>query len=224
MDAQSIEKNRPVKRGYVSPYRSELAAQTRTRVLQAAIALFSEHGYAAVSIEDIAERAGVSRATVFSAVGSKRNLIKQARDVALAGDEEPAPMPDRPWVQAVREEPEVRAAIAIYSSAMREIYQRAARLELAIAGAAEADRELVSLARTAREQRHFGCSLVARVLSSKAPLRPGLNPTTAADILFATASPDVYRLLVLDRRWSPRRYEKWLADSLLVQLFAEPGP
>lgn len=213
-------RNRPrVKRSYVSPYRAELAAQTRARVLVAAIGLFSANGYAATSIEDIAAAAGVSRPTVFAAVGSKRELIKQARDVALAGDDQPVPMPQRPWVLALRGEADLAAAVGIYARAMREIYQRAARLELALGAAAEADPELNELADTARRQRLFGCQLVANVLADKHPLRPGVNRARAGDLLFATASPEVYRLLVLHRGWSADRYQKWLAQTLLEQLF-----
>jgi len=218
MSAESIHSRRGVKRSYVSPYRSQLAMQTRTTILAAAVELFSERGYAATSVDDIAERAGLSRATVFAAAGSKRDLIKEARDLALAGDDAPIPMPERPWVQALHDEPSIGSAIAIYARAMREIYQRAARLELALVAAAEADSELVPLARAALEQRHSGCALVARALGRKGAFRPGVTQAAAADILFATASPDVYRLLVLVRRWSPKRYERWLSQSLFVQL------
>jgi AcrR family transcriptional regulator len=169
-------------------------------------------------VDDVAAAAGVSRPTVFAAVGNKRELIKQARDVALAGDEAPIPMPQRPWVQALRGEPDLAGAVGIYAHAMREIYQRAARLELALAAAAEADPELLVLADTARGQRLLGCQLVARTLADKQRLRHGVNPALAADLLFAIASPDVYRLLVLQRGWSANRYEGWLAENLLNQL------
>ena len=31
-------------------------------------------------------------------------------------------------------------------------------------------------------------------------------------------SPEVYRLLVLDRSWKPERYEQWLTGTLIDQL------
>jgi hypothetical protein len=31
-------------------------------------------------------------------------------------------------------------------------------------------------------------------------------------------SPELYRLLVLDRRWAPERYEQWLTELLAEQL------
>jgi hypothetical protein len=44
-------------------------------------------------------------------------------------------------------------------------------------------------------------------------LRDGLTIREAADVLWATNSPDLYALLVMERGWSATRYERWLADS-----------
>jgi hypothetical protein len=49
-------------------------------------------------------------------------------------------------------------------------------------------------------------------------LRPKLRERDAGDIIHALMSPEVYRLLVVDRGWSPERYEKWLTETLLDQL------
>lgn len=211
-----------VKRRYVSPYRAEQAAQTRARVLDAAIALFSENGFVATTVDDIAAAAGVSKPTVFAAVGSKRELVKRARDVALAGDDEPIPMPQRPWVDALRQEPDPGRAVAIYAAAMRTIHERAARLELVIAAAADADPEVREMAETALGQRHFGCHLVAGLLAAKESLRDKKSVQSLADELFALASPDLFHLLVHVRSWTPRQYERWLAATLQQRL-AVPG-
>lgn len=210
-------KARPVKRAYESPYRLEQAAQTRLRILRAAIQLFSEKGYAATTLDDVALAAGVSRPTVFAAVGSKPALISQARDVALVGDDEPVPMPERPWVHALRAEPDAGKALGIYARAIGEIHGRAARLELAITSAADSD--LQELSRTARAQRWTGCSIITGLLVSKRRLRRGLTRENAADMVFAMASPEMFDLLVSVRSWSVRRYEAWLASSLEQQLF-----
>ena len=36
-------------------------------------------------------------------------------------------------------------------------------------------------------------------------------------------SPELYRLLVIDRDWPPRRYERWLTRTLTDQL-TSPAP
>jgi hypothetical protein len=45
-----------------------------------------------------------------------------------------------------------------------------------------------------------------------------LRERDAADIIHALASPKVYGLLVVDRGWSPERYESWLRQILIDQL------
>src|SRR3954465_13675300 len=73
-------------------------------ICAAAYRLFSEKGYLATSIDDIAAEAGVARPTVFTAVGSKPAILKAVVDQAIAGDDEAVPVAERPWyAQAVEE-------------------------------------------------------------------------------------------------------------------------
>jgi hypothetical protein len=53
-------------------------------------------------------------------------------------------------------------------------------------------------------------------------LRPGLNHKTARDIFWMLTAGDVYRMLVRERRWSPQKYQDWLADTLGLSLLS-PG-
>src|SRR5258705_13495189 len=78
-------KSRRVKRSYDSPLRREGAEATRLAIVAAAGRLFAERGYAATSIEDIAAAAAVGRATVFSSVGGKPELLREAYRLAVRG-------------------------------------------------------------------------------------------------------------------------------------------
>jgi hypothetical protein len=49
-------------------------------------------------------------------------------------------------------------------------------------------------------------------------LRPEVRERDAADLIHALLSPEMYRLLVLDRGWKTDRYERWLASLLIDQL------
>src|SRR3954463_5924011 len=84
----------PAKRSYESPRRRASAADTRLAVIAAATKLFTERGWA-TSVRDIAREAGVAVETVYSVVGSKRELLKIAMDVALVGDDEPIALAER---------------------------------------------------------------------------------------------------------------------------------
>ena len=102
-----------VKRPYRSPLRAAQAETTRTAVISAASRLFADQGYAATSIEEIADAAGVSRATVFTSVGGKGALLKTALDVAIVGDDEPISLPDRPRSKAIRGESDPRRYLGL---------------------------------------------------------------------------------------------------------------
>jgi AcrR family transcriptional regulator len=55
--------------------REQMAQQTRRDILRAARRLFAERGYAATSINDIAEEAGVAIQTIYARLGSKRGML-----------------------------------------------------------------------------------------------------------------------------------------------------
>ena len=110
------------------PLRRAKAAATRLAVIDAASRVFVREGYAGASVQDIADAAGVSRATVFNAVGGKAALLKAAYDVATVGDDEPIPLPQRPEAIAARLEPDPRRSIAIYAGMIAGIGERLARI------------------------------------------------------------------------------------------------
>src|SRR5580693_10309584 len=86
---------------YVSEVSDEQARRTRRAIVAAAHDLFLAQGYAATTIDGIAEAAHVSRRTVFNSAGGKAALLKLALDWAIVGDDESIAMADRPAVKAI---------------------------------------------------------------------------------------------------------------------------
>src|SRR4051812_45099585 len=93
-----------VKRTYRSDLRAAQAQATRRSIVGAATRLFVEDGYGPTTIDAVADAAGVSRKTVFTAVGGKLDLLKVALDWAVAGDDAPVPLSDRASMRALREQ------------------------------------------------------------------------------------------------------------------------
>jgi AcrR family transcriptional regulator len=184
--------------------------------------LFVERGYAATTVSAIAQRAGVGRATVFTSVaGGKPELLKLARDVALAGDDEPVPVPQRPRFRQAMSAPRATELLRLQARNYRMIHQRAAALERCLVTAAATTQELSDLLADARRQRAAGSRLVIDRLVEMGAVQPQLRDV-AADILYALASPDIYVLLTEDRNWTAAGYEQWLCRSLTDALLTTP--
>jgi AcrR family transcriptional regulator len=212
-----------VKRPYQSSLRGAQALSTREAVIAAAGRLFAERGYAATSMEEIAAAAGVSRATVFTSVGSKATLLKTALDVAIVGDDEPIPLPERPRSKAIRAETDPRKYLALYAELMTEIDGRLAGIHEAVRGAAGVDPDARALWDAHLAQHRQGAANVISDLARKGGIRKGLDAEAAADIVWLLG-PGTYQMLVHRRGWSPDRFQAWLTETYITQLLPPQHP
>ena len=202
-------------RTYSSPLRAQQAAATRQAVLDAARSLFIGQGYGATTIEQIAAAAGVSKPTVFTAVGNKQAVLSAVRDVAMAGDDEKVAVADRPLAQEVRSEPDPYRAVELLAELFTGIGGRYAEIDAVLRGAAHSgDPDLRTMWQTSEEQRLFGARMWVTTLAEKGPLRAGVDVETAIDVLWLYMAPDQYHRLVHARGLSPERFQEWMSDSL----------
>jgi AcrR family transcriptional regulator len=207
-----------VKREYRSPLREASARATRAAILSAATRLFVEQGYAAASVDAIAEAAGVSRATIFATFGGKAALLKAAYDVALVGDDEPIALPDRPRSKAVQAEPDPARLLEGYAEVCSEIGGRLAPIYEAVRGGASADPEARQVWEKIQAERRIGGTNVVKLITARRALRKDLDRESAGDLVWVLNDPGLYFMLVHRRRWSPSRFQAWLARTLKTQL------
>ena len=205
-----------------------MATQARTRlaraaVLDAARTLFFERGYGATTIEAISALADVPPATVYRLFSSKRGILKAILDVSIAGDDEAVPMADRPPVRSLLAAPDQRNKVAGFVAIAAQVNSRTAAIYRILVSAAASDPDAAALLDELTRQRQEGQGGLARSLARAGALRPNLRERDAGDIIHALMSPEVYRLLVVDRGWPPERYEKWLTETLVDQLLAPPN-
>ena len=119
------------KRRYHSPRRQQQAAATRRSILEAAQRLFEQHGYAATTMEAIADEAGVALKTVYVAFVTKSGVLRGLWDLLLKGDETEAAVAERPWYREVIEEPDPERQLRLNARNSRVVKQRiAAMLEV----------------------------------------------------------------------------------------------
>lgn len=205
-------------RPYDSSRRKAQARSARRKVLQAAHAAFMEHGFAGATMPAIAAAAGVSVQTVYKMFGNKGGLAKAVFDVAMAGDDEPVAMIDRPSLGAVRSEPDPRKKMALYGAFIAEVAPRHAPVQLIIRDAAAVDAEARTLWAELQTERLTGMTNFARALFEEGHLRPGMSAEEARDILWTCNSAEVFQLLVIERGWSPARYGEWVGEALSAAL------
>jgi AcrR family transcriptional regulator len=209
-------------RRYTSQIRDEQARRTRRAIVTAAHDLFLAQGYAATTIDAIAQAAHVSRRTVFNSVGGKATLLKLTLDWAIVGDDEPTPLADRPAVKAIQAEPDPRKAVALWAQMVTEIAARVAPISEVLTAAADADRDAAQLAAAADRDRMFGATAFIRYLASLDSLSPGITQQHAADLCWALMDAHLYRRLVTQRDWTTGDYTQWLSSSLTATLLRTP--
>lgn len=213
-----VNKRSAVKRPYQSPLRRAQAQSTRLTIIEAAARLFVTRGYAGTSMDDIATAAGVGRATVFASVGGKAAILKAAYDIAIVGDDDPIPLPQRPWAIAVRNEPDPLRMIDAYAGMITDVSGRVAPIYEAMHGAAGADTEVKALWDGMRTERRGGAAGFVGFLVARHALRSGVDRKRAGDVVWALIDPGMYQLLVNEMAWTPAQFRKWLADTLADQL------
>ena len=209
------------KRSYVSGLREAQARATKRGIVSAAAALFTERGYAATTIDAVAEAAGVSRKTVFDAVGGKASLLKLAYDWSLAGDDEPVPMADRPAIQQITATTDPVAALRLWVTVVADIASRVAPISQVLERAADVDPDARALKQHADAARLFGAQSFVRHLAAIGGLSSRRSRQAAADLCWVYMDPAMYQRLVVERRWSTRRYEAFLAEALGDLLLAD---
>jgi AcrR family transcriptional regulator len=209
-------------RRYTSEIRDEQARRTRRAIVTAARELFLAQGYAATTIDAVAQAAHVSRRTVFNSVGGKATLLKLAYEWAIVGDDEPVPLADRPAVKAIQAEPDPRKALALWAQTVVGIAARVAPISEVLTAAADADPDAAQLVADASRDRMSGATAFVRYLASLDGLAPGITQQHAADLCWALMDGHLYRRLITQRGWTTTDFTQWLSSIVAASLLRTP--
>ena len=203
-----------VKRSYDASGRRAQARARRLAVVLAARDLFERDGYRATTIAAIAAHAGVSAESVYKGFGTKAALAKAVFDLELAGDDEPVPVAERPAMQAVRDEPDVRRKIAMFVDGLAQRQARSARVTILIRDGRHVDDSLAPVWAKLHDEGLTGMTTLGRHLLETGQLRDGIGLDEVRDVLWNYLAIDRYERLVLSRGWSLERYTRWLAEAI----------
>jgi AcrR family transcriptional regulator len=189
--------------------REEYAEATRQAIVTAARCLFCERGYFTTRVEDIANLARVSPATVYAVFGGKQELLRSVTELWLR-----VPLiTDTGAALAALEQPvEVLGLLTRSSRLMRAEFGDIVRLLLKTAPHDSAAGEMLSAA-TAQHRRAL--LPFAQRLDELRVLKSDLTAKKAVDILWFYFSYSALITLVDDNGWSYARAEKWLVEEAL---------
>ena len=209
-----------VKRDYRSELRAAQAQETRRSIVAAATRLFVGAGYGATTIDAVADAAGVSRKTVFTAVGGKLDLLKLALDWAVAGDDQAVALSDRAAIRRWMDQADPRQVLDGLAGMLAEIGARVGALYGALEVAAGIDPAARELAEELQRRRLDDARKVVGPLRDMKALATDITYQEAVDLVWLAMDPALFDRLVRVRRWSTSRFKQWLASTLCRQLLA----
>jgi len=207
-----------VKRDYRSDLRAAQAQETRRSIVSAATRLFVEDGYGSTTINAVAEAAGVSRKTVFTAVGGKLDLLKLTLDWSVAGDDQAVALSDRAALRKLMDQPDPRGVLSGLVALLVAIGTRVAPLYVALEVAGSMDPAARDLVEESQRRRLDDAHKVVRRLRDLDALTTHITYQEAVDVVWLAMDPAIFDRLVRVRGWTASRFEEWLVDTLCRQL------
>ncbi len=205
---QSEEEKRP----YHSLRRQRQAEETRQRILAAARELLISRGYARMTLEAIAEAAKVSPKTVSAVIGSKTAILAELVNPD-AFDTHIQPLLDQ---LRTSREPAQRVELVVLIT--RRVYESLLSEFELLRTTGVVALELADIARQIETRRRQRQAYLIGDLHEQGVLRHDLSLEEATDVLWSLTSYDLYRMLVVERRWEASHYESWLTTLLIEHL------
>jgi AcrR family transcriptional regulator len=202
-------------RTYDASGRQARARAQHDATLDAAAERFLEHGYAATTVESIAHAAGVSTATIYKSYGGKAGLVRELCARALRGS---GPVPAEERSNALRSQVDARGLIEGWGQLVAEIAPRAAPLLLLLKTAAQDDAEAAALHAELDRARLARMADNARHLLAAGPVREEVTVREARDVMWLVTAPELYDLLVVQRRWSVSRFARFVTETMVAAL------
>jgi len=189
----------------VAPAASLRTERSKATILGATLALLAEEGVGGLTVDAVAARAGVGKATVYRHWGSRAELILDAVSSLVTDDETVDHGSLRDDLQAAYE----RIVQVCGTSTMAQVLPT-------LAEAAGRDPELAGVHKdfVARRRRYLVAALERA--AERGELRPGLDLDIVADLV---AGPMFYKKLVHHER-PDQAYSAALLDLILVAITA----
>jgi len=197
--------------------REEYAEITRQAILDAARQLFREQGFFATRVDQIAERARVSPATVYAVAGGKQGLLWRLIDsfttdpIVAATIEHMATLDDP------------RAVIAFVAEAVRTMREQGADLVRLMLTTAPHDKAVAEMRDVATARYRDSLTPIAGHLLRLGAVKPDIDLPGCVDVLWFYLGFSGLTTLVEENGWSYDRAAAWLAEETARSLLQPEG-
>ena len=178
--------------------------RTRSALLDAAHAMLEEQGFEALTMTAVAERAGVTRRTVYMHFANRAELVGAIFE-HVADAEGLAASLERVWAA-----PDAVAALDEWAAHLARYHPRLLAVDRAVQRVWQSDPDAAEHRAKVVAAKLASCRRLARWLAADNRLAAGWTTDSAADMLFALVASDVIEALIVDRRWSRRRLAEHL--------------
>ena len=188
--------------------RERMALQTRRDILQTARRLFAERGYAATSVNDIAEEASVAVQTIYTRLGSKRGIVTALLEVI---DEEAGVREAAAAIAAASTPADV---LRTQNRLTRDLQERCGDIVGALIAAAALEPEVAQVVAEGLRRHRHGARVTINRIAELGGLRHDLPADHAIALLSAATTHDAWYELVHADKLSWDQAERTLNDAL----------
>lgn len=168
-------------RAYRLGKREVTVEETRDKIVRAARDLFSESGFHGVTLDDVAKRAGVARATVYYQFESKYGLLDHVIVNSLQKEKAQG-------LRRAREHADALAGMRMYIVEICKFWNGDHVLFRNVYGLAAIDSEAAKLFDSYDDRRRELLTWLAKRLDDQGYLRPGTSQRRATDVLWLLSS------------------------------------
>jgi AcrR family transcriptional regulator len=189
--------------------------ETRTQILEAARAMFEEHGYHGAGLAAVAKTAGVSRQAIYLHFPSKAELLTELHLHIFATDVVPA-VQRHPVTDTMTAWEAIDATIASDVEVVAKIW----RIHEALTQARRQHPEVDQTLRPREKERYDELVELGHRLAREGGLPPEVGVGLFADMMWGLLNVGTYYNLVIERGWSLEQHRDRGRTTLRLQIGA----
>jgi AcrR family transcriptional regulator len=192
--------------------------RTRALLLATARAILERDGFQALTIAAVADKASVTRRTVYLHFGSRHELVAALFEYVAETEGLHASL-SKVW-----EAPDATSALDEWAAHLARYHPRLLAVDRAVQQLWRHDPDARAHRDRVNAEKLASCRRLVDRLQQEGRLAPGWTARSARDMLFALISTDMIEALLIDRRWSRRRLASHLSRLFRSTFLTDATP